>query len=210
MLTRQQRRALQRRRQEEKPQESTVRRAAKSLLRRVLQLPWWADFLGVVVAVLGIHGFFYASVPYVQPDAAISSSWRDLPLTAKITNPVFGANNLNIFCTIENVTWPLSRPYLANAVRIRGKAEIKIEKVATYIPGGGTITFPCHIAETIIARSDINGEQLPIGLIKLYIRITYRSIFWPLSREITSPVFTWRAVSGGYQWLEGDASDSLN
>jgi hypothetical protein len=206
MLTRQQRRALQRRQQEEKPQESKVRYA----LRRVLQVPWWADFLGVVVAVFGIYQFYNASVPYVQPDAAISSSWRDLPLTAKITNPIFGAYNLNVFCNIENVTWPLARPYLMKAFRVIGKAEIKIEKVANYIPGGGTITFRCHIAETIIARSDANGEQLPIGLIKLYIRITYRSIFWPLSREITSPVFTWRAVSGGYQWLEGDASDSLN
>jgi hypothetical protein len=50
------------------------------------------------------------------------------------------------------------------------------------------------------------GSQLEVRLIQMRIKTSYVVFKW-WHRESTSQLFTWRSVSGGYQWLEGDASD---
>ncbi|HMH05778.1 MAG TPA: hypothetical protein VK579_03765, partial [Terriglobales bacterium] len=56
-----------------------------------------------------------------------------------------------------------------------------------------------------------SGEQLPFALIHMRIKTTFTinlGLFhW--HRESKSHIFTWREVSGGFQWLEGDTSDAI-
>lgn len=222
MLTRQQR-ALRRRVPAPIPAQSKLRRAAiwaqdkseyaLALLKRLLAplagLPWWADVLSVFVAILSFYELLFSTIPRIQPDAAISPSWHDLPLSAKIDSHFFGAKSVEAFCIVENVTWNTDKSKtrgLTN-MRIVGDAEKRVEGAANYIPSGGTITFACNIFDSITGRYLPSSEIIPISLIKLHIRLVYKTYVWPWARSLVSPTFTWRAVSGGYQWLEGDTSD---
>jgi hypothetical protein len=227
MLTRQQQCALLKQKLKEKP-EKPIRRSvalwalkrsqlllelSKRLVSPLKQLPWWADILGVLVALIFLYEFFYDTVPSIQPDPVISPSWHDLPLMAKIESRIFSAHVSGLVCEVENITWD-TKGKLVNGwtnFRFKGKLEINVEKYQSIIPPHGAISFMCNVYDkarfTIAPSIAPNGEHADISLIKLRVRMDYSSSFGLLRRETTSPQFTWRAVSGGYQWLEGDASD---
>ena len=112
--------------------------------------------------------------------------------------------DVTVACIIENVTWKTSALPPYQAFRMRGKdLEAHPKDVAEMIEAGRTITFPCNIAGSIVATPLYAAEAIPISLIRLKIRISYRTLVFPRS-EVSSS-FTWRSVSG--QWLEGDISD---
>jgi hypothetical protein len=182
------------------------RRFLERAWQAITSLPLWTDVLGVIAAALALYEIFYATIPDIQPDPAISPSWVDLPLKAKNNSRFFDMTNVTVACVVENVTWktPILPPY--QSFRMRGKGvEARPKDVAETIEAGRTITFPCNIAENIVATPFGAADVIPISLIRLKIRISYRILNFP--RSETSSSFTWRSVSGGFQWLEGDISD---
>ncbi len=112
--------------------------------------------------------------------------------------------NVKVLCRVENVTW---RGEGKTAYRIVSPNLEKLtENIATEIEPDSAISFPCNISRDITA-SGVGGLQYPIGLIRLRIRMTYETAFGiKFTRQKISSTFTWRAVSGGYQWLEGDVN----
>jgi hypothetical protein len=225
MLTRQQRRALARRQKERPPQRpSKLRRAAQLVVRaatfslsRLKRLPWWADVLGVLAAAYLGYQILYELVPEIVPDAAISPSWNDLPLKAKNRSLFFDMGDVRVFCVLQNITF--KGPEAALRLRSPG-VEKPLADVATTIPATETITFPCDMSKDFKSGfiKDYRGgpidttDSMPVALIKLKIRIAYsiNCLLFRWRRNATSQSFTWRAVSGGYQWLEGYASDKIN
>lgn len=124
---------------------------------------------------------------------------------ARIDSRMFGANNVEAFCLWENISWKISDDYMFS---IKFDKFFGIEDVERSIPTHGAITIKCRITDQISLghTAGVIREVKDIGVIKLKVKISYYSAFWPIQREVISPTFTWRAVSGGYQWLEGDAS----
>lgn len=217
MLSRQQRRALERERAKSHWQEPTpqhaIQKAAQALrkgIRLVRSLPWWADILTVLSAVYLVYQAFYAMVPEIRPDDVLSSSWTDLPFTAKNGGGIFAMEDTQFFCEVENVTWNGGGTTM---LRVVGKLIHPVAQGPREIPTNATITFPCDVAANFQAfgvKADTSKTPLPILLIHMRIRTTYKIDLGLLdwNREAISPIFTWRAVSGGYQWLEGDTSDN--
>jgi hypothetical protein len=212
MLTRQQRRAL-RRQKAKSPQQQSIRQLVAQQVMRALRwiwsLPLWADIVTVVGAGYVIYQAFYAMVPEIRPDAALSPSWTDLPFTAKNTGGLFDIHDAQFVCETNNVTWDAGSP---NLIRTLTPLKHAVSLPPLRISTGATVTFPCDMAENAKAfgvKPDSSKTQLPIALMRMQIRTTYKinlAVFdW--RREAVSASFTWRAVSGGYQWLEGDPSD---
>jgi hypothetical protein len=214
MLNRKQKKTSEKNKKLRSPQKSpNVKKSLEKHRLRFWQpitsLPLWKNVLGVIAAIFTICGFFfeifYDTVPDIKPDQAISTVWADLPLSARNPSRIFQMHNVKVFCRVENVTW-----------RGEGKRHFRMisqdfEKIAVNIPTeiepGSPINFPCNISRDITA-SATDGLQYPIALIRLRIRLTYETAFGiKFARQKTSSLFTWRAVSGGYQWLEGDVSD---
>jgi hypothetical protein len=219
MLTRQQKRALARKKATRPQSESRLRRASRLALKiptflvgLARKLPLWADILGVLTALYVIYGIFYELVPEIQPDPAISSSWVDLPLKAKNRSLFFDMHDVQIICVVNDFAWK-GRGTDEIRGNFVGGAGPRVTDAAQTIAATQTITFPCEISEHVKGYR-LDGDQrtlMPLALIRLSIQIDY-SIrlwrwFWP--RRTTSQSFTWRAVSGGYQWLEGDTSNRL-
>jgi hypothetical protein len=174
-------------------------------LQHLKEFPWWADILTVICFFLVLYELLYDAVPNIQPDPAISTSWRDLPLTARIDSRLFGANKVEVFCLWENISWKMSDDYMFT---MRFDKFFGIEDAENVIPARGAIAIKCRVSDQISLghTTGVIREAKDIALIKLKVKIAYYSAFWPVRREVISPTFTWRAVSGGFQWLEGDAS----
>lgn len=148
----------------------------------------------------------------MRPNPALSPSWADLPVT--ITNPgrFFRMHGAVIYCEISNITWKVKDnplPDETKAFRATGIIERQVMEVERIEPGE-TLTFPCDSANGVVARLE-TGAQLPIALIHMRIKTKYliNLWVWKWHRESWSPQFTWRNVSGGFQWLEGDYNDSI-
>jgi hypothetical protein len=205
-----QRRYIPAKPKEKVPQQKSIfLHAIKSTKRFLKHLPIWADIFGVIAFFYLGYQVMYELVPEIEPDAAISTSYDDLPITAKDRSPFFDIQNVKVFIHLENVTWKGEKHHY----RIIGELERQIYKAASIIPATETITFPCEVATQIRGHDpDNNNERMPVELIRLHIRINYviniLGINW--YRQKTSQSFTWRNVSGGYQWLKGDISDVFN
>lgn len=116
--------------------------------------------------------------------------------------------DVQFFCDVTNITFKNPGPSLPLFVRLaEGMAEYTVPRAPATISAGMTVTFPCSISENV--RVIIDGIQWPIVLIHIQIRTVYMIGLGPFHwrRDKTSQQFTWKPVSGGYQWLEGDASD---
>lgn len=198
------------------PKAQSLRRRAKKALTQSLavvrRLPWWADVLTVVLFVCGIYESRHALVPEIRPDAAISSSWADLPITVRNSGELFNLSDAQFFCEVTNITWKVESagpPGTLTAFRAVGILEYKVPQKRTIAPGTA-VTFSCDISSSLTARYP-NGTQWPVALIHMTIKTKYninlRLLHW--HRESTSQLFTWREVSGGFQWLEGDSSDTI-
>jgi len=181
--------------------------------KAVRRIPLGIDVVTVVLILWGIYEYRVALIPVIQPDSAISSSWADLPITARNSGNVFDLQNAQFFCAVTNVSWKGDEnrvPY--DAYRVRGIIEYPVPRPPITISAGTTVTFPCDTSKAVFAYYMNNGEHLPTALIHMKIRTTY-SIdfgFFTWHRQALSQMFTWRQVSGGYQWLAGDPSDSIN
>jgi hypothetical protein len=183
-----------------------IMKLAKTLLMPLRKLPWWVNVSGLVTIGIALSQFWCVElVPDIEPDSEISSSWADLPMKAINRNWIFDMHNVSVFEQIENVTYDGKNHHY----RVIGNLERQIYKTKSEIPVGETITIPCEVFKDIKMHDpDNNMKYMPIELIRLHIRIDYSVL--GLHRETTSQSFTWRTVSGGYQWLPGDVSDVLN
>ena len=148
----------------------------------------------------------------ICPDAVLSQSWDDLPITAKNASNLFGSQFCKwFFCEVAKVTWK----GLEGASFVNG--EHPVLRLPTMIKSGQTVTFPCDISKITTAKMIITHKedgstqevQFPIASfsIRLSIKTKYKLRVWPWEREAISQEFTWRAVPGGYQWFEGDMPD---
>jgi hypothetical protein len=175
--------------------------------KTIRSLPWWADLITVLLFAAGIYQTRVALIPVIQPDAAISSSWADLPVTATNSGNFFDMNDAQFFCKVTNVSW---KGLGTTIFRVVGDAEWTVPRPPITIRPSTTVTFPCDISKNVTAKYD-NGSQMPVALIHMRIRTTYKInlglFYW--HRQAVSQVFTWREVSGGFQWLSGDTSDSI-
>jgi hypothetical protein len=228
MLTRQQRRALKRRR----PVTTSLdgRRRLQLWVRRqigrlpgilrclvwpIRQLPLWVNLTGVLLSALAtlvaLYEFFDEAVPYIESDPAISTSWHELPFKVKIDSRVFGASDIQVSCSAENITWKTDPTWgMAN---LTANMLFKVDRVAQVIPPHGGVSFSCNTTN-VNSLKTVNNEIAPISLIELHVQLRYRSFLWPWGetivsvpwqRQVTSARFTWREVSpGNYQWLEGE------
>jgi hypothetical protein len=163
--------------------------------------------LTVTVILWGVYQYRRALVPVIRPDAVISSSWVDLPITARNAGDIFDLREARFFCDVKNVTFKGAG---TTAFRMVGDAEYMVPRPPITIEPGVSATFPCDVSSNVTAKYE-NGVQMPVALIHMRIRTTYAinlGLFdW--HRESKSQLFTWREVSGGYQWLEGDTSDAI-
>lgn len=118
MVTRQQRRAQERARAKQKQPRSILQYAARLLLllwklllrlllsiwRKVTDLPWWADVLGVVIAASSIYLFYYQTIPTVDVPAENDEL---SPFTApfRVSNPslLFAATDVFMFCAVDKI-----------------------------------------------------------------------------------------------------------
>jgi hypothetical protein len=171
-------------------------------------LPWWADVLGVTVILWGFYQARISLIPVVEPDAAISSSWLDLPITIRNPGDVFDFKNVQFFCDMTEQQFEGNREskkfFNYNYYRIKGLVEWPIRQPPLTISAGNTSSFPCNIAANSVLKFD--DVPLPMRLIHLSIKTKYNinlGLFqWP--REAQSQTFTWKQVSGGWQWLPGE------
>jgi hypothetical protein len=186
-----------------------------SLLTKLIRrLPWWADVLTVVAFCIFLYQVRVSLVPVVQPDTAISSSWLDLPVTVRNPGEFFDFKDVQFFCdmteqqfesTSETQKWGAYNYY-----RLKGLVEWPIRQPPLTIQPGNTASFPCNIAANSSLMFD--GVPLPMKLIHLSIKTKY-SVSLGLFRwhlEGTSQTFTWKQVSGGWQWLPGETLPGPN
>jgi hypothetical protein len=186
---------------------------AKLMGIKIRSLPWGIS-VGTVVALL--FGIYYqitvALVPMIHPDAAIASSWEDLPITATNRGRFFNLRDARFFCEVTNVTWHAEGK--ENLVRAITKDPLVfvVDRPPAVIYTGETVTFPCDLSTNAVAQNRYTGKQLPIVLIHMRIRTEYVVNLGILGwkRSSRSQSFTWRQVSGGFQWLEGDSSDAVD
>ena len=86
-----------------------------------------------------------------------------------------------------------------------GLIEWPIRQSPITIPLGNTASFPCNIAANNALK--LNDTPLRMKLIRLSIKtqysIDFRLFRW--HRQAKSQTFTWEQVSGGWQWLPGEA-----
>jgi hypothetical protein len=195
--------------------EAFLRQAGGQILKfagRVIRLlPSWANLLTIALAAWAVYQARVVMVPSIQPDSAISSSSADLPISASNTGAIFDMTNVHFFCDVTNVTWKAigtTPPW--KAFRAVGKAEFTVPGPPREMQPGFASTFPCNVASDIVV-SDPNGTRLPVALIHMSIRTTYTiKLGWfHWRRQAESQVFSWQAVSGGFQWLAGDTGDTV-
>ena len=165
--------------------------------------------LTVLLFGWGLYEARNALIPVIRPDQAISSSWADLPITARNSGDVLAMHDAQFFCEATNITWKAEGQLAFRAV---GPMTFMVSRPAVTIAPGTTVTFPCDLSNNATAKDiTINGPPLPIALVHVRIKTTYfinLGLFrW--HRKAESQVFTWRQVSGGFQWLEGDNSDAI-
>lgn len=184
-----------------------LKRASKA----VWSLPWWADVLTIMTAAAALYEILYATVPVIQPDEAISSSWADLPITATDTSEIFGLHDAAFRCAVTDLTFqgidgsPI--PLHTSTVHTVPGSPVTIEPRQT-------ITFPCDFSKNTLVWESVPGQtakkRLPVAWANVRIKTAYSVKIGPFvwHRHTTSQQFTWRAVSGGYQWLEGYKTDS--
>jgi hypothetical protein len=187
----------------------------RRIWKKLTALPWWANVLGVVAtslsvvtAIYVIYQADYATVPDIQPDLAISPTWADLPLRVKNQRDLFDISNPSVFCEPEEVLFETF--YMAGKFRqyrIKGDMKVPVQNIPSKILSNEAITISCDISEVVKATLDTPTNKIPIHAIRMHVRIIYNTRFWPWERSQTSNAFTWRPVSGGYQWLEGDTSN---
>lgn len=200
---------------------SRLRPQQKGRLQRFREGRFYGFVARAVVYVLAIATIAQTVVAFsvwpsidVRPDAAISPSWRDLPMIAHNTSHVFPLEKMQFICHLSNVTWRASEHF---ALRVTGSVNMVAAKAPHDMKADGIATFPCEVAESWHAGGFNDpikpgtASQWPIALIKMTIEIDYVVPVWFFNwhKTITSEEFTWRQVSGGYQWLVGDASDSI-
>ena len=181
-----------------------IANAATKVKTTVVSLPWWADVLSVVLFFVFLYQIQYSLVPVIQPDSAISSSWTDLPVTARNSGEFFDFRDAEFFCRVTEQRFEGDKAKTGyTAYRIKGLVEWRLTNPPQTIHAGDTVSFPCNIAQNSVLTLD--GEQKPTTLIHMSIRTVYSvnlGLFrW--HRESQSQVFTWTKVSGGYQWLPG-------
>jgi hypothetical protein len=179
----------------------------RSRWKRIQDHPIWSA-IGIFASAIAVTGTIYDALrgPEIRPDAAVSSSWADLPITVRDASILFDLRDAQFFCDVTDVTW---RGAGTTAYRIVGRGEYVVPRPPITIEPGAASTFPCDISKHMTAKYNF-GSQLPIALIQMRIRVSYKTRAWPWVRSALSQQFTWRAVSGGYQWLEGDTSDAIN
>jgi hypothetical protein len=217
MLSRQQRRAIER----NLPPEATsynkdhtsewanrsldIKDYIFSLIARFFTIPILT--IGFAATIFAIYVYFAESIPYIEPDQVISSSWHDLPFKAKIDSHFFGASDIEVVCTTNRVSW------IGNGKSrvFSGKAFVKVDRIQSVLGPRSTITFFCNMAEA--NSTTPSGDVNPVHEIDVILQMTYRSFVWPWGdliipvpwwRQIISPRFRWQEVSpGNFQWLEG-------
>lgn len=183
-------------------------RSAIAAKKRVASLPWWADALTVATVVFAVYLHIFV-VPTVQPDAAISSSWLDLPITVRNPGGFFDLKDVQFFCDMTEQQFeasPESRKYFADykSYRLIGLVEWPILQPPLTIAPGNTASFPCNTASNSSVAFD--KVPLPMRLIRLTIKTDYAVDFrlFRWHRQAISQTFTWQQVSGGWQWLPGE------
>jgi hypothetical protein len=163
-----------------------------------------------------LFGFFvyqhYYLVPLIEPDAAISSSRMDLPMTVKNQGEFFNLNDVQFFCDLKEQRFERdkSQTWGMPFYRIIGLVEWPIRQPRLTITPGERVSFPCNIVENSKMKlDDVQAQTIRIGL---SIRTTYSinlGLFrW--HREAKSQIFTWKKVSDGYQWLPGETLEVQN
>jgi hypothetical protein len=188
-----------------------VWRQLARLTKAIRRIPLGIDLVTVILIAWAIYQYRVVLIPVIQPDSAISSSWADLPITARNPGDLFTLRRAKFFCEITNVSWKgdENKGLKYKGYRIVGIAEYTVPDPPKTIAPGLTVTFPCDVSRNVILRLD--GAQMPVALIHMSIKTTYDInlglIQW--HREAKSQLFTWREVSGGFQWLPGDTSDSI-
>jgi hypothetical protein len=143
----------------------------------------------------------------IRPVPQASTSSEDLPFTAANPTP-FTATHVKITCVVSNVTWRAAGQKL---IRFVGSAEGAARKASDTIPHGESITFPCDVNQSFTSRF-ANGVPMTLVLARMKVRASYETDIFGIAvaHEVTSPAFTWRLVSGAYEWLENDPSDTVN
>lgn len=169
-----------------------------------------------VVAIGGVLWSVYQgtlrTVPAIHPDPAVSLSWEDLPITAANPGQFFKLHDARFFCEVTNITWHAEgREELMRAISEPDPIVFEVDRPPATINPGETDTFPCSLSLNATVHNKYTGVQLPIVLIHMRIRAEYTIDFgvFQWKRTTRSQLFTWRWVSGGFQWLEGDSSDRV-
>ncbi len=184
------------------------------LARPIRRLPWWADILTVAAFGIFLYQVRVSLVPIVQPDAAISSSWLDLPITVRNSGDFFDFKDVQFFCDMTEQQFESTgetRKFLPyDYYRAKGLVEWPIRQSPIIISPGNTTSFPCNMAANSVMTFD--GVSLPMRLIHLSIKTEYSidlGLFrW--HRQVKSQTFTWKQVSGGWQWLPGETLPGPN
>ena len=129
---------------------------ASTARRAVVSLPWWADLLGIFSFGVFIYEVHHSLVPLIEPDAAISSSPTDLPMTARNPSEFFDLNDVQFFCHLaeqrfeRDKSQTVGRPFY----RIIGLVEWPIRQPVFTITLGEIVSFPCNIVENSTMKLD--------------------------------------------------------
>lgn len=193
-----------------------IKKALQQLLRflslltkPIRRLPWWADVLTIVAFGIFLYQVRVSLVPAVQPDTGISSSWLDLPITVRNPGEFFDFKDVQFFCDMTEQQFESNSESKKvfnnyNYYRIKGLIEWPIRQPPVTIPPGNTTSFPCNIAANSVLKFD--DVPLQMRLIHLSIKTEYSinlgAFRW--HRQAKSQTFTWKQVSGGWQWLPGE------
>jgi hypothetical protein len=187
-------------------------RFLRLLATPVRRLPWWADVLTVIAFGIFLYQVRVSLVPAVQPDTAISSSWLDLPITVRNPGEFFDFKDVQFFWDMTEQQFEGGKetglPY--DYYRVKGLVEWPLRQPPLILAPGNTTSFPCNIAADSALK--FAGVPLPMRLIHLSIKIEYSinlGVFrW--HRQTKSQTFTWKQVSGGWQWLPGETLSGPN
>ena len=213
-----------------------LRLKAQKLLRQLRQwltrvykwirrVPLGVDVVTVLLLAWGVYQYRVALVPAVQPDAAISSSSLDLPITVRNPGDFFNFKDVQFFCDMTEQRFDSngdSRKFFSyDYYKVEGLVEWPIRQPPLSIPPGDAVSFPCNIAAN--SHLNLNGrdpatgslvfsEPMPMKLIRLSIKTQYSVDFrfFRWRRQAKSQTFTWQQVSGGWQWLPGDTLPGPN
>jgi hypothetical protein len=162
--------------------------------------------LGILLFFVFVYEVHHSLAPLIEPDAAISSSRIDLPLTAKNPGEFFNLNDVQFFCDLREQRFERDKSQTVGMpfYRIIGIVEWPLHQPGLTITPGERISFPCNITENSIMKLDgVQAQTIRIGLsIRTIYSINLGLFRW--HREAKSQVFTWKNVSDGWQWLPGE------